>query len=415
MQVAQTSWARLYGMALSILTLAVTSRMLGPDGRGVVAAASTWVGTFVAVAYLSLPQVLLHQVAGQPPSSWMPSALGTMLGLLAVITAVVWAVVGALLAWTGGDLFQNLGAGVLAIAFSALPAFLWQESASSLLLANDALPRLNRAQVISATVGAGLLLALVGLFHLGVQGALAASGLGQFTFMVLTIRELLRIAPRPRFDPALARRLLAGGAKLHLNAIGTLLCTQANVLIINHLRDPSETAFYDLSQKLISFLQVIPSAMGMVVYTLAAREGPDRAWETQRKLLVQATALMIAAGLVLAAAAPWLIRLLVGEPFLPTVPLFRMMLLATVGMTFSILMSSQWITRGFFLQVAAMGIVIGGLSVLGSAWLVPRHGMYGAAIAYLFTYAMSVLANGGCALWVERRWRRLRQEGPHGS
>ena len=60
MQVAQTSWARLYGMALSILTLAVTSREAGARYAVIMFAYMTtlaWLGaviTFQVVSRLPL-------------------------------------------------------------------------------------------------------------------------------------------------------------------------------------------------------------------------------------------------------------------------------------------------------------------------------------------------------------------------
>ncbi len=147
----------------------------------------------------------------------------------------------------------------------------------------------------------------------------------------------------------------------------------------------------------------------MVLYGKVAQLGPDGAWAYQRKVLAWMTLGM--AGVVpLAAAGSWAIPLVAGAAFKQTIPAFQWLLLALIGMTYSIVMASQWIGRGLFSQAAAMTLATGLLNVVVSLLLVPRFGLYGSVWGTVVTYLVfSVPINGGFALWCELRFRQSRR------
>src|SRR4029079_11183493 len=95
-----------------------------------------------------------------------------------------------------------------------------------------------------------------------------------------------------------------------------------------------------------------------------------------------------------------------GAPFAPSIPIFRILLLSVVGSTMSIVMASQWIGRGLFVQAAVLTVAVGALTVLANYLVVPRFGMQGAAWVTVGTYSVSIVGNGAMAIWVEMRTRR---------
>jgi len=79
MQIIQTSGARIYGLTISLVTLSITAHYLGPEGRGIVAAASSWVGLAAGIGNFSMGQVVIHLAAGKDRNEWLPRTLGTLL------------------------------------------------------------------------------------------------------------------------------------------------------------------------------------------------------------------------------------------------------------------------------------------------------------------------------------------------
>lgn len=405
--VAWTSAAKIYWVAAMLLTAVITARYLGPGGRGVLVATTSWVTMFSTFGFLSLSQVVIFLATGKQSEAWLPDVLGGLVRILLIMAIAGLAVAGGLYFYDGDRIFNHIPPVTFLIAFCAFPFMLWIENGNGVLMALGKLHVLNIAQVIGGTMMLILTFLAAGPLHLGVAGAVGAWALAQGAIVVITFSYVLRRAGRLPLRNTVAPELLRGGLKLHLNAIGTYLFTQANILILNHYRSSNETAWFQLGVQILSAIQIIPLAVSTVTYSLVSKHGPDGAWPQQRKLLLEVLALTMAAGGVAYFVAPWVVPFVFGKPFAPAVPILRILLLSIAGMTLSIVMASQWISRGLFVQAAGLTLLIGALTVLGNYIAVPRYGMYGAAWVTVGTYAISIIGNGSMALWVNSRYRRL--------
>jgi O-antigen/teichoic acid export membrane protein len=317
-----------------------------------------------------------------------------------------WVVAATAFVVTGGELFTNLSAGIVALAFVALPFQLWQENNNSLLLAQGKLGVLNRIQIISGVVSLALVPLFVLVFRWGIAGALAAVLANSVLVSTIGLGYLLRRTSAVRFNWEVAKDLVVSGAKLHLSAIGAVLSGQVGLLIVNSSRSAQEIAYLHLAGQMMVGLLIIPGAVSSVVYTMVARDGPDRAWPEHRRLIAQTLSLAVAAAAVAFFLAPWAVLLIAGSSFEPTVPLFRIALLTALGSTLSGLTVSQWISRGLFAPFAFFGLVQGVLSAGGTYLVVPRYGVPGVMWVGVCVSAMTVLVNGAFVVWIEKRWRR---------
>ncbi|HUR80226.1 MAG TPA: oligosaccharide flippase family protein [Thermoanaerobaculia bacterium] len=403
--VAWTSAAKIYWVLATLVTAAITARFLGPAGRGVLVAAIGWVTMFSTFGFLSLSQVVVFLAAGKEPDAWLPRVLGSMIAI-AVTVALLGSILAAALYFaTGGKLFHHIPAMTLLIAFVAFPFMLWIENGNGVLMALGKLPVLNGAQVAGGTAALLLTFLAVGPLRLGINGAVGAWALAQGVIVLISLTYAIRRARTLVIDRAALRDLLGGGAKLHLNAIGTYLFTQANILILNHYRTANETAWFQLAVQIITAIQIIPMAVSTVAYTMVSKHGPDGAWPQQRKLLVEVVVLVIALGVIAYFVSPWVVPFVFGRDFAPAIPILRILLLSIPGIALSSVMASQWISRGLFVQAAGITLMTGALTVLGNYMFVPSFGMRGAAWVTVGTWVLSIIGNGGMILWVQSQWR----------
>ena len=93
--IAQTSVSRVFLLASTVLTLSMTSRRLGPEGRGVVAAALAWVSVFGTALCLSYGQVIIHTASRARPAEWLSRMVGSLLVLVGVLGVAGWIAVAA--------------------------------------------------------------------------------------------------------------------------------------------------------------------------------------------------------------------------------------------------------------------------------------------------------------------------------
>ena len=409
--IAHTSGAKIYSLLIGVFTLSLTARLLGPEGRGQVATITTWVGMFSTFAYLSLGQVALHRMADDREQKRFGKLLGSLLLLTIVLTLAGWLAALGMYEYNPEGAFKGLPIVSLLVGFLALPFMIWEQYGSSLLMGLERIHIYNRYQVIGRTLSVAALFALVSILGFGVVGVLEANLLGQIIvamggigFLFVFAREK-GLACRPNKNEIKA--LLAGGAKLHLNAIGTFLFTSVNILILNNYHGAEQTGYFQLATQLLGVLMIIPQAASMVIYGKVTTLGPNSAWPDNKRLLLQISLGMIVLSAIAAVLAPWGIILLAGAAFQPAVQPFQWMLLGLVGMTFSTVMAPQWIGRGYFLQAAGLTFLVGAINLVANFWLIPLYGMQGAVYAFLGTYAFSIIGNGAMAWHCQCQYKTI--------
>jgi O-antigen/teichoic acid export membrane protein len=399
-----TSGARMYALVAGSVSLIISARALGPGGRGAVAAAVTWALLLATIGYLSLGQVAIHRAAAKPVSEWLGTTLAALLTMTAIVSLIGWAVAAVIYLVSSGNAYGKMPVYALVLGLATLPFLVWEQYGSSLLTAVGKISFYNRAEIIGRTLGVLLVILLVGVLTLGIAGALVALFVAQAVVATIGSRYLIRLAGRGLvFQRAVLRELVVGGAKLHLNAVGTFLLTNASVLIVQSIRGPAATGAFQVVVQLMTMGLLIPQAASLVLYGEVARDGPDRAWAANRQVLFIMTALMMVAVVAGYLLAPTLIPLIFGHAFESAVPVFQILVFGLIGQTFSAVLAPQWIGRGLFWQASALTLVIGLSNVLACILLVNAYGMKGAAYSLLGVYSVSVVVNGAFAVWVNRK------------
>jgi O-antigen/teichoic acid export membrane protein len=405
--IAETTGANVFALGASALGLVITARYLGPEGRGILAAASSWVNLFATLGTFSIGSVIIHHAVDKQDVDWLPEVAGTLLLLVCATTVFAWGLAAFMYVVSGGAAFSHLSAGVLALAFASLPLLVWNEDSRGVLYALGQLRTWNIGTSIGSLATAVGVFAFVAVWRGGVAGALIAAALTNVAIASVTSRHIFSRASALRPNWPTARTLFGRGLQLHLNTIGAFLFTQTSVLILNGYRSTSEVGLYQLAIQLLNFTLVFATSLGAVSYGIVAERGPDAAWPQQRQLLTFSVILAAVMAVLGALLAPVAISVLAGRAFLPSIELFRFVVFALVGATFSSVLASQWIARGLFWQTAAITFAVGVLSLASDFILIPRYGMHGAVVSTLLTYGLSVIANGAMAVWVQRRWNRM--------
>jgi O-antigen/teichoic acid export membrane protein len=407
-----TSAARIYSVAAGAVSLILTARVLGPAGRGSVAAAVTWAALFSTLGYLSLGQVAIHRATGKEAAEWLRPTLSALVAMTAIVTLTGWAVAALIYAFSDGRAFGRMPGYALVLGFATLPFLVWEQYGSWVLIAVGKLSFYNRREVFGRTLGVLLIVLLVGVAGAGVIGALVALLIAQTVVAGAGWRYLSRLAGgRLELEWPMLRGMVADGLKLHFNAVAAFLFAEAAILIVQSIRGPAETGPFQVAVQLMTVAILIPQAASMSLFGEVARLGPNGAWPAARRVLLILTVVMAGVGMVGYVLAPTVVPLLFGDGFKSAVPVFQILVLGIVGQTFSSVMASQWIGRGLFWQSSLLSVTLGICNVVACILLVHAYGMKGAAYSLLGVYTISILGNGVMALWVDRQVRRDAEAG----
>lgn len=389
-----TSGARAYSVLISMVALVLTARWLGPEGRGVAVVLITWTNLFASVGYLSLGQVCLHRAAVDRDLDWLGEAVGVLLVMTAGVTAIGWAIAAGIWAIDGRAVFGTVEARLLAVAFAGLPFLIWEQYNSALLTMVGQLKVYNLNQLIGRSVTLMVLgLTILGLGW-GIQGFLWATLIGQMIVSLAGASILIRRAGRVHVSIAAVGRMVIGGAKLHLNAIGVLLFSSADILMIQYFRGPAEAGIFQFANQIFMALLIVPQAALLVLNGKVAALEPALFWREHKRIIGMIMALMVLAAIAIALLANWIVPLVATPAFARSGPILQIFCLGAVAATLNTMMGLQWIVQGRFLSSSLLTLATGVGNCLLNLYLIPHFGAAGAAWATVIgIYAIPFTAN----------------------
>ena len=398
--------ARVYVLLAGMITLVLTARWLGPEGRGMLAAVITWASLISTLSSLSLGQVALKHASSEKGNSWLGPAIGSLGILTGAITIISISVALLLYLFSEGRIYGDIPTAILATGLLLIPFKIWELYGSSLLMALEMVLIYNRYQVIGYTISILLLIVFLLLFDWGIYGALSSTISAQIIVSLGVLFYLLRKSHgHITHEWEMTKSFIKGGIALHLTTIGAVIINASDILMVNYYLGLNETAFYQLAVQLIAVFLIIPQAASMLLFGKVSTLGPDAAWKFHRKILKQSLLAVLATAIIAGLTANWWIIWIAGEAFSPSTEILQWRLLGLISGTFSIILASQWIGRGLFIYISMITFTIALGNIVANAILIPKFGVLGAVWATLAVGLIGVIANISFAIFCEKKWK----------
>ena len=387
---------------LLLLAVLLAARALGPDGFGVFALGQTTVLLVGATLTLGQPVTLSRGLARDAGSAPLQVRRAFRRVLVAVGPVLLLSV---LLADALAQVVPTaLPAVLLPVAALGATAFALGELVTSsyqgLLLARS-------AAVFQA------LRALAGCLFLGV--ALLLTRRPELLLLALAVADLLAVcagayrlrlrltagaeqpsAPARSTDAALAGRAFTAGLVLQVCLWGSqVLLAQASL---------AEVGLFAFSYRCVQVLLFAPAAAApLLLPRLTARTGDRYASDPAKVYAALSAVVVVPAGVVLAALAPWLADLQ-GAGYEGTVAPLRWLTLLPVVIVGNNVLSQLALARGRDSAWLVSDVVLSVGLLAVAAILVPTHGAVGLALAHVAGYAASC----ACLLVPVSRRREVR-------
>jgi O-antigen/teichoic acid export membrane protein len=382
--VRRVAASTLYGLAgrgavllLGLVSVAITTRYLGPDRYGRFALALSFVQLFGVLADAGLTTIVVRELAQKPERA--ASVLGSALALrsgLAVAAAAAAALAALLMPYPPDVRVAVLIAGVplvLGLLNSAFVAVRQADRRAGRIAIADVA---GRAAALAAV-------ALVVTLDLGFYAVVAAVGVGAAVTLALTTALVRPLLPaRPQADRATMRALVVAalplGAALALNEA----YFRADALIISLSRPFEELGLYALAWRVSELTATLPAAFLVSVFPLlsgyVARSDPrmPTALRTAGDVMIYAGTGVATGG---ALVAPELVRALGGEGFAGAAAPLRILLAAAALGFVNGLYGHALIARNRQLAALWLNVLALGLNVALNVALVPSYGIQAAA------------------------------------
>jgi len=397
-------------LPLQFLTGVLLARMLGAEGRGMLALFAAGITLLAGLGQFGLPNAAAFLVRRE-----IANERTLVAGHLLVTLAFTLVIAGALFA---GEalVWRLLFEGVrpdrwmIPLVLVTLPLNMVNTYMGMLALAQG-----RAADYARQTVGLGVLtalftVALVGATGAGIAGGMLAVALANAVNTVLVGARLLRATKGQvvAVSGATLRRMLALGFQNYWVSIGGLVFKRIDTFLVQGFLGTAAVGYYAVARVPFDAVLTVPRALTGLVVGEASAAGDAGAGPIVARVTRNVLWLMLLAVAPIAAGAPWVVPWLYGADFAASVPSLGLLLAAAVLFGAAISLQPYFVGIGRPWINSACTLGSGVASVGLGLWLIPLLGIEGNALASLAGAALFFVLQA--ALYVHStsaRWSEL--------
>jgi O-antigen/teichoic acid export membrane protein len=383
--VVQSIGSKVLILALQAGTGILTARMLGPAGRGELAAMILWPLFVASVTTFGVPSSLIYHLRnraeGREPLVASGFLMATVLGVAAALVA----------AWVLPWWLHQYSPQVIRAAqwfLITVPLCSATLAGRAVLEAGHDFLTSNAIQILTpfaTLIGLLLFFAFGHIDPYTAAIAYIAASLPAFFYMLSRVRRTGARAARVHL--AELKQLLQYGVRSYgIDVLGTLALQVDQVLVVS-LLSAGAMGSYVVVLSLSRMLNVFQQSVVMVLFPKAAGQPMPAVMAMTGESVRTSGVVTAISGALVCLIGPTLLRVLYGAEYVDAVGALRILVLEAVlsGVVFVLAQAFMALNRpGIVTILQAFGL---SLSIPMMLWLIPRYGIYGAAISLLASTA----------------------------
>lgn len=401
------------GLALpiGIASSIITARVLGPEGRGILAALMVLQGLAIQFGTLGYNGSITYFLSHSPERA--RSIVGN-----SVITALGGGILVALLFAIGAEtapaaVLGTVDRRLFFLLLASLPFTFLTQFLQNVLIARQEMVAFNVLDLVFRTMmlaSYAVVLIVLDLSTTAAVGAFAGvSAAGGLIYLAMIYR---RERFTPRFDRPLFGAMSRYGVRIYAASILSYLVMRLNMLIINPTLGEREAGLFSVVLLFMDLVALVPQTLGMILFPKVARDNEGSA-ELTAKVFRFTVYGVGGLCVVLAVAAEPIVTLMFGPEFSAAAPALRWLCPGILGLALMTILNNDLAGRGLPAVVMAAPaaavvvsailhvILLSPLGLVGSS--IATSAAYLVAVVILYVASMRRLRIDHRALWMLRR------------
>ncbi len=388
-KVAAIFGAKLIGVALAAISTIVVARVLGPQGRGLFALATTVTGIGIQFGLLGLHSANTYFVARD--RNVLSSLFGNSV-LVGFVIGTVIVGVSSLVCLFAPELMPISGT-LLVLALLAIPFGIVQQLLQAILIGIQQIGDYNKADLVKA-VSAITLIAMVVLCGWASPAAICSAVLcGTLLGLGVTARLLCKYLPvRPVLSSCLFKSSFRYGFKVYLSCLFMYFVLRLDLIMVDRLLDAKQAGFYSIAVALADQLYLLPTVAATVLFPkLTSIDSAAARLAVAKKSAAGVALIMVGLTSIAAILATPLVQLLFGDEFLPCVPALIWLLPGLIMLSVNSILMNYFASNGLPLAAIVSPLCALVVNIWLNALLIPEFGIVGAAFASTVAYGLMLL------------------------
>lgn len=386
--ISTTFICRVLVLFANFLVAVLLARWLGPDGHGVVTAIFVIPTLIMTLADAGIRQSTAYFI-GQ--NKYATETVVSNLTIIVLFTSLI-----SIIVASGTFYFQfgsKYGYLILVIALLTIPINLMAQYSKGVMQGKDRISNINISELIKIAAHLVGIIVFVWLLNMGIVGAILAQLLMASTFMAYSLYVVSQESKITyNFNVNVTLNLLKKGVAFAIALFLLQLNYRIDILFLETLTSSKEVGLYAVGTKIAELIWQIPSAISLVLFSKSAisKTNSDAVLRTVRLVRVVLPILFILS-LLLWFMAKILVGTLFGQEFIESGIVVRYLLIGIFTMVVVKLLHADLAARGyplFIFWIALLALII---NIISNLLLIPKYGMYGAAIGSTISYSIAGL------------------------
>lgn len=363
----------------------ISARLLGPDGKGLLALALLYPSIFFVFGHLNIGFATVFRIGEKKFKK--EEFAGTLFLLFLISSATLIGVFFITYATFQNNLYENIPFSFLALGMSLLPLQIFIYFFSSFLQGIGKIFWFNFVNHLPRLL---LPLLIAGFWFFYRYTALEGIIINIIIYIlsaILIFILIAHIAPQKwKINKSLLKQLISDGSKLHLGTIATFTISRIDQIMIGIMLNITSLGYYAVATAIAELLWFMSSAVELVLYPKTSEENIKETEERIKRSSRIILFLTFCGGIIMMLVSKYLILLYGGKVFLPAITPLIILLPGIILSSHSQIISVLWVKKRWLFSISIFSTINALINVLLNLILIPRMGINGAALATSITY-----------------------------
>ncbi|MEK7722831.1 MAG: oligosaccharide flippase family protein [Acidobacteriota bacterium] len=380
---------RFWVIACQIFLSLLVSRLMGAESWAILAALTVLIGTVVQFGAFGLTTANTFFVAQDNKNLNSVAHITLIFGLLAGCFLLILLVV---LVQVKPDLFGNLPNKLVIIASISIPCQLLLLLNQYILLGMNRVSQFNLLDAISQTIL--VLNALIAIFFinknldsiviLNLIGTVLLCFFG--LFLVRRILSEVNLADNFQSKLKLFKQMIQYGVKSYITILIPFIIIRADLLLVNHYRQATETGVYAVASQFSLLLMMLPWVINPLLFPKVAQSQNESA-DLTCQVTRQTTFLTLIISL-LAIPLSFALPMIYGETFKDVTILVLLLLPGVYLLGIESVVVQYFNGTGLPSQIPAFWVIVLIANLTLNLLFIPKYGAFAAAISSSICYGL---------------------------
>lgn len=383
----QTFIFKVAALFMATVSGIISTRLLGPDGKGLLALALLYPSLFFVFGHLNIGFATVFRIGEKKFKK--EEFAGTLFLLFVIFSVALIGIFFSTYAIFQNNLYKNIPFYFLAIGMLMLPLQIFLYFFSSFLQGIGKIFWFNFVNHLPRLLLPLLVISFWFFYRYTAFEGVIINIIIYVLSAILIFILIAHFAPQKwKINKSLLKQLLTDGSKLHLGTIATFTISRIDQIMIGIMLNVTSLGYYAVATAIAELLWFMSSAVELVLYPKTSEEGLDEAEERIKRSSRIILFLTFCEGIIMALVAKYLILIYGGKIFLPAIIPLIILLPGIILSSHSQIISVLWVKKRWLLSISIFSIINALLNVLLNLILIPRLGINGAALATTITYSV---------------------------